>query len=787
MGGQLSANYDNIHPTFQFGIWKVHSAIHKTTNESVSLWLVDQEKLTKTYTNRSDREQFLDLTLVSLQTMRKLRHPKILKILEVNDKKPDIAFASEPVSSSVSSQVSQMHPMDAAYISFQVAEALSFLNQDARLSHLGLCPNAVVLNDDLVVKLIQFQWSSPIQSNGEIKVPSNLLNSRVMAELKYKPPEILGNKPSTCQVDIFIFGLFLYTLLTGEPLNTGNTAQEILSAMPTRVCAIYNVPEDFKQLIAECLSMEPSVRPNFSRIMQSSAFQSMQLKALRYIDLILTKEPQDKFKFYKGLATKISDFSPNLSKVKILPALIQECKGDVRFAPVLVCPIFKIIESFSNDQFMKIWSQISFLTTITDPPEVLISILKNLPLLLTKFDQKNHKDYIYPIIYTSLQSPHPKIHKECLLQMPAVLNEMNENNIRTLLLPKLTDLSMNSKDSSIIAAAISCISNCLPKIDNDTFATETLPKITQTWQRARMGNVGEAIVEIIERLVASNDVIMTKAIPLAAEIAGSQTLDKAVMARLCDWMISAINRFKSGKSNNQFSSSTTGFTASLNTNSTNVDPDNPFSAQPAAAAHAPTQPSYQPPKQTQTTYAAPKPPVNIETSSDIWGTSPSAPQASNAYKPPPAQPSQQVNLSSTDIWGSSPSTTNNYKPPVQSSTPSNQYKPTNTMPQQNTPIGNIFGNSQSFGAQPKPSQNTDIFRGGNFSSTQMTNNSNDIFDFSTPQQQYQQPNPSTNQGFGQQQYNYNNQSQFSQPNRNQFPQNPQQPKPNGGDVFDIFG
>ena len=626
MGSQLSGNYSSIDHIFTLDMWKVHKATHKATGERVSLWVLDSEGLHKRFSKRSDRDTYFELSSASIQTMRKIRHPRVLKIIEVVEKKPEIAFAAEPIASCVVSQIDQMHPMDAAYISFQLAEVLGFLNQDARLLHMGVSPSAVLLDEEYSVKLCHFQWATPLSSAGVAIASDRLLKTSILSELQYKAPEVLAGKEVTDKSDVFSFGLFMYTAFTGQPLNTSQNAQEILAALPTRICSIYNVPGDFKQLIQSCLSLEPTSRPEFLQIMQNEGFQSMQLKSLKYMDMILTKDPQDKFKFYKGLAQKIDEFSPTLSRIKILPTLLAECKNDVRFAPVLISAILKIGETMNVDTFMKlIWQKLSFLATVVKPPEVSIALLRNLKLILEKIDKPLHKDYVYPIVIAALQSGEPRIHKECLEKIPMVIEQMSENNIRMMLLPKLLEVALSSPDPGNISSGINSVAECMKKIDQDTFAVDVIPKMQQIWAKHRSTTVAESIMKLLSNMHASSDVMMSRVIPISAEILGSHVLDDGLKASYCDWMVTTIQEFKSNK--------TAKFGASKAS-----DPDNPFGTIPIAKA-------------------PPKPTVELS-SSDVFGSSTPKPvqsslNASDIFGNATSKPAQNTpTLSASDVFGS---------------------------------------------------------------------------------------------------------------------------------------
>jgi serine/threonine protein kinase len=550
--------------------------------------------------------------------MRKLRHPRILKILEVLEHKPDLAFVAEPVASSIASKIGQLHPMDASYISFQVAEALAFLTQEASLVHLGLTPNAVILDDELAVKLFSFQWAATLTNTNQAVVPAKLLHSKVLADLQFQAPEVLSAQNATALTDVFIFGLFMYTAFTGQNLSTADTLSEILNALPVRIGSVYNVPADFRSLIQSCLSMVPSGRPAFSEVLQSTAFQSMQMKSLRYIDLLMTKDPADKLKFYKGLALKIETFSPTLLRIKILPALLAEIGRDVRFAPVLLSSILFIGVPLSTEEFMSvIWIKLAPLTNLTTPPEISIALLKDIQKIIAKIDRSLHKDYVYPIVTSALQSSDPKIHREVLAQIPYIVSQMTNVSVRSLLLPRILDLAGSSADPANISSSIRCISECLQKADHDSFAADVLPKLMDIWHKTRSTSVGSAIVSVIEKLNAGSDLMMTKAVPLAAEIAGAHSLELDDRNRLCDWIVTTVQNFKANK--------TTAFKPGSKIVS---DSDNPFgegAAQP-------------PPAATPKPAPVPKPaPAITLTSDDIFGP-PSNPAASAPVAAPKQAP-----------------------------------------------------------------------------------------------------------------------------------------------------
>jgi len=549
MGPGLSSNYDQINPVFNVSFWKVHSAVHKATADKVSLWMIDSALLNEKIPNKTDQEKYLTGFLSGIQKLKKFRHPNLLKIIEVQEKITDLAFSSEPVSSSLVSLIGNFDNTDATYIGYQLAEAMNFLHKNAKTAHLGLSPEAVFLDESLNIKLFNFNWTSSIASNNSVQAPFSQYTSEAsLPPVCYSSPEMVSNKSIDFHTDVFSFALIFVHCVTGKPLLNYNSHRDY-DVGRNPISSVSGISPNIYSLLSECLQVNPQSRPDFAQIVSNDAFQSVNLKVLRYLDLIIAKDPKDKFGFFKGLSKAVGSFSPLLCKGKILPVLIEECKNDVRFAPVLLGSIFLASGSFSVNEFTNIvFKKISFLVSITDPPQVSIALIQHLPLILEKTDTKLHNDCVYPIIFHALQSTDSGLQKECLKKLPLVVEKIHESAIQTSLLPKLAEVAINSSEPSMVASSISCVAICLNKADNESFLRSILPKVYEAWKKHQSAPVAAAMLEVIETVKATNKTMMSRAIPVAADITSNPVAEPYVQKRLCNWMIRTINGYKeSGK------------------------------------------------------------------------------------------------------------------------------------------------------------------------------------------------------------------------------------------------
>ena len=338
IGGGISSNYDKITPTFNIGLWKIHSAVHKTNGDRVSLWFIDKELIQKEIPNQNDQEKYLRNCLQGIQKLKKYRHPHLLKILEIQEKTSDLAFAAEPISTSLTTLIGSLTLDDATYICFQIAEVLQFLHSNAKLAHLGVSPDAIFLDETLSVKLFDFNWSVPISESNTIQLPfSSYQMDPNYPPLNYVAPEVVSSNvlSGSPQCDVFSYALVFYECLSGKPLLTYKEKKEYdIGINP--ISSISGLPACYMNLFKDCMQINPKMRPEFNQIMASDAFNSMQMKILRYLDLLTIKDPKDKFIFFKNLSKAVEQFSPIMSRCKILPLLIEECKNDIRFEPVLL-------------------------------------------------------------------------------------------------------------------------------------------------------------------------------------------------------------------------------------------------------------------------------------------------------------------------------------------------------------------------------------------------------------------------------------------------------------------
>ncbi|OHT11100.1 protein kinase [Tritrichomonas foetus] len=535
MGGDISSNYDQITPIFIAGVWKVHSAVHRTTREPISLWLLDEDVLQNKCKTKADREKCMANYLYSIQEIRKVHHPQILKISEVNENPKQLAFSAEPVNSCLINEVN-LEPDEVEYIASQLSSALFFLHHKAKIAHLNISPHSIILTKSLSLKLCGFEHCCSITGDSFKVFPrfGEWQNSPYCPDINFTAPEIVTNKTMTQSCDIYSFGCVVATMYLKRHLFAFSTTSELVRTLSGSFSiAPAGANESMRNLLRNCLKMNSDVRPSIDEIENSDALKSLQLKVYHYLDAILTKSQAEKFNFFKSLLQSLNIFSQRMLRFKLLPILMNETLSDSRFGPATLPLIFQIGAFFDRREFFNsLLSPLSNLLTITRPPEMSLAVFSVMRILIDRVDQEKHLEILYPVYSAAFQSNDPRLHAAAVNYLPMIIKTLNTNALRTSVIPKLSEFLTVSQDPTVVSSCITALSDCVMRIDHDSYAELVLPMLTEAWKRLKNDGVGNSILEVIEKLEPSMETKMTYIIPLISNLLANQVLDPMVQVKL---------------------------------------------------------------------------------------------------------------------------------------------------------------------------------------------------------------------------------------------------------------
>lgn len=195
MGTGFSSNYKNLEFSFFAGPWKIMAGVSIQNMQKVSLWIIDHDKLSLLYSTSSEQQTYIESISEGIKKMRRLRHPFILNIIDIQDNIYDFQFSTEPVTNSLRKLIGTIDTKDAAYFSYQIAEALNFLHNDAKIVHFNINPDNIFLNQQLQIKLFNFNLITLMLDDGIAHLPFEKYELKCgYPDIGYVAPEIIIGK-----------------------------------------------------------------------------------------------------------------------------------------------------------------------------------------------------------------------------------------------------------------------------------------------------------------------------------------------------------------------------------------------------------------------------------------------------------------------------------------------------------------------------------------------------------------------------------------------------------------
>ncbi len=198
---------------------------------------------------------------------KSLKHPTVIKIYEFNVEGKIAYLALEVFSPlNVKQAMQESHAkvlVHFAKIAEQMAMSLGHMH-DKKWVHCDVKPDNFLLNDDGVIKLIDFTISRKAATGmigrmfGKQKV--------IQGTRSYMSPEQIRGQPLDGRADIYSLGCVFYQLLTGKPPYTGDSPNDLLqrhltSGIPSAVVHNDNVMPELAALIRKMMAKKPEDRP----------------------------------------------------------------------------------------------------------------------------------------------------------------------------------------------------------------------------------------------------------------------------------------------------------------------------------------------------------------------------------------------------------------------------------------------------------------------------------------------------------------------------------------------
>ena len=290
-------------------VWLVR---HKDLERDFAMKIIKKRK------NKSNEEKEI---LNEIEILKKLDHPKILKIIDFYSKVKKYYIITEycPEGELFNEiiKVGRFDEGQTAFIINQILKAISYCHRN-QIIHRDIKPENIMItkrekNGCLQVKLIDF-GTAKIFEKGQSE-------NRYVGSSYYMAPEVLKRKYDE-KCDLWSIGVILYILLTGRPPFDGNDDEEILKNVEIGVYDKTSYPfpslsSYAKDLINKLLQYDAKKRISAEEALEHQWFKTAEFKKKDKVNTI----PHD---LAKQLITNMTKYkSNNMLKCAVVAYLVH--------------------------------------------------------------------------------------------------------------------------------------------------------------------------------------------------------------------------------------------------------------------------------------------------------------------------------------------------------------------------------------------------------------------------------------------------------------------------------
>lgn len=239
------------------GMGTVYQGIHRETSESVAVKLLSPAL--------AEEEGFRVRFEAEIETLRKLNHPNIVRLIGFGQQDGQLFYSMEIVEgNSLEEELRHGRHFEwreVARMGIEICLALRHAH-DRGIIHRDIKPANLLLTPNGIIKLSDFGIAR-LFGYSRLTIVGN-----VVGTAEYMAPEQAEGQPVDARSDLYSLGALLYTLLARRPLFHGKSLPDLLHKQrferpdPVRKHA-RDVPEELEHILEQLLEKNPARRiPN---------------------------------------------------------------------------------------------------------------------------------------------------------------------------------------------------------------------------------------------------------------------------------------------------------------------------------------------------------------------------------------------------------------------------------------------------------------------------------------------------------------------------------------------
>lgn len=559
-GNPVTREYDTGQQIASAGpglLWKVFSAVKKSSREPAAVFLFEKRVLDRW--SRPDRDRMLELLRHGVCQLTKLRHPIVLTVQHpLEESRESLAFATEPVFASLADILDRndnqcsVTPSDLAqytlddievkYGLYQIGVCLSFIHERADMVHGSVCPSSVIINRCGAWKLFAFEFSIAKADCTEQtrSMPKYSVDSHACTQpsLEIMAPELADGGALSPASDVFSLGCLVFAVFNrGQPLfrchSDWRQYKRLMSELKHTVLAGWQVlkpiPEPLRESVSHLLTYQPSQRPSALQFTEVRYFDDPGVRTLNYLDTLFDWDNRQKSHFYKSLPQHMSQFPHRVCLHRVVPLLSKEFINPA-MVPFVLPTVFAVAEKATNDEFMRhIWPHLVSVVHLTEPIQVLLSLVANCNLLLERCTTEAVREHIVPLVCRALTTSTSssassvavcQLHETSLKvvqQSVPLFQQHHSASAVTTLLPAIKRLCLSAGDLSVRVGCLVSIGRLLPLMQRHEaveLVLPLLPQVSANQPATIMAILGiYKVIMATDSLCLSKEVLATQALP----------------------------------------------------------------------------------------------------------------------------------------------------------------------------------------------------------------------------------------------------------------------------------
>ena len=409
-------------------IWTLNNAITKSDNSPCSLFTFDV----------ASSRSFLPLARNAARKLRTLRHPGVIKVLDVIENETHIYIATErvtPLSWHISRE--SLSEETIKWGLYSIARTLGFINGDASSVHGNIRAGSVYTSDSGEWKLAGFEVLSSM--NDDQAMIYNY-GSLVPESNRYAPPEVASGggwsvikKNPLSAPDSFGLGTLVYEAFNGSFVGSDRLGQ------PGKIPA--NMVAPYKRLVNNNPKLRLSAQHFVEQGRKSGGFfETPLIQITEGADSLGLKTEDERNQFLNELEELTDDFPEEFFKVKILPELLKS----VEFGgggPKVFGAIIKIGSKMSDEEWEAKLLPVVLRLFASPDRAMRVCLLDNLTAMIDRIPQRDVNGKIFPMMVTGFTDTAPVVREQTVKAVLTVITKLSDRTINGELLRYLAKTS----------------------------------------------------------------------------------------------------------------------------------------------------------------------------------------------------------------------------------------------------------------------------------------------------------------------------------------------------------